>query len=942
MSGWVICSLISFAAAGAALAIVASDSHASSYSVVQCTNDQGSVSDAESEGAGGYNLENGCGPDNGHLNVRSGSAVGGGLFNQYSFTAPAGTRMTRVTGNFGIFSASDPQGNQSYFFRRYASGGGDQTTSVSLNSDADFTSSFDTANPATGGGSAIDRVGVGVICNRSAGATCPSRDGISARLGNLTFYMQDTVAPGPPQTSGSVLAGWVSGTKIVNFEVADIGSGVSLAATQVNGTIVDFDGLCTADLTRLRPCPINGSGSTSFDVAQSPFRQGNNTLLVCVQDYGDNPQTVCKNDNVQVDTIAPGAPSGLSLAAGEGWRRDRDDFDLTWVNPAQGANTAPIVGAELRVAGPNGYNETTYFAGTDRTSINNVAVPNVPGDYTATVYLRDAAGNETATNGSSVHLRFDDTVPVKSDPRIANGWLSRSELSAGYLQRWEAPTDQQAPPSGIAGYRVIVNRNSDTDPCSEASDQRACGGQITEAGINNTSRLLGVGDLIEGTNYVHVAPVSGSGMRATAIGHTPLKVDLTAPATVLQGAGDVGWLNHDVNLLAVGTDPLSGMQDTDEFPNDLSPATFIEVDGQLAFEPDANVARTVSSEGSHQIRYWARDLAGNESSANPGTATIRIDKSSPEVAFTNAQDTGDPDKLTAPVSDALSGVVDGRISYREAGGTEWKGLETVLKDGRLSARIDSADLRVDVTYEFRAVATDAAGNSGTSTNKLNGEPMRVTGPFRAVTGVVDLRVNGKTRAKVPYARKPKVGGALLIEGNGAPVAGAGVEIIETFAPGSKRKSRTRTILADNAGRFSTRLGRGPSRTIVARYAGDRRYLGTSSPAARVAVRSKVTLKVAPTAREGGVATFRGKVLADGARFGRAGKRLEIQVLVGKRWKAVGKSIRTNSEGFYELRYRFTADYVEPVRFEFRAVVFRERSFPYLAATSKRRVVVVSP
>ena len=244
-------------------------------------------------------------------------------------------------------------------------------------------------------------------------------------------------------------------------------------------------------------------------------------------------------------------------------------------------------------------------------------------------------------------------------------------MADGYLQRWEDVPRELVPPSGIAGYRVTVNMNSDSDPCSGADDSRACGGPITEIGQDNLSRTLRNGDLLEGANHVHVVPISGAGMRATEVKHTQLKVDLADPSVDLQGDGNGEWINHVASLRAVATDSLSGMANTGEFPGDEAPAVLIEYAGGTdeARNTDTN-AYEIGDEGTHQVRYWARDLAGNTN--QPETRTVRIDKTDPSVAFTNAQYPADPDKLVAPVSDALSGVVEGRISYRQVGGSGWK------------------------------------------------------------------------------------------------------------------------------------------------------------------------------------------------------------------------------------------------------------------------------
>ena len=137
-------------------------------------------------------------------------------------------------------------------------------------------------------------------------------------------------------------------------------------------------------------------------------------------------------------------------------------------------------------------------------------------------------------------------------------------------------------------------------------------------------------------------------MRATEVKHTPLKVDLTDPSVNLQGDGNGQSINHAARLRAVASDPLSGMASTGEFPGDEPPAVIIEYAGSTdeARNTDTNDYE-IDDEGTHQMRYWARDLAGNAS--QPETRTIRIDKTDPAVAFTNAQDPDDPDKLVAPV-----------------------------------------------------------------------------------------------------------------------------------------------------------------------------------------------------------------------------------------------------------------------------------------------------
>jgi hypothetical protein len=394
------------------------------------------------------------------------------------------------------------------------------------------------------------------------------------------------------------------------------------------------------------------------------------------------------------------------------------------------------------------------------------------------------------------------------------------------------------------------------------------------------------------------------------------------------------------------------MSASPDFPGDAPPRTELTVAGETHAANGGAVSAHVVEEGAHLVQWCARDLAGNgtcafgggasRSDGSAGTAMVRIDKTSPSVAFTNTQDPEDPDKLTALVGDHLSGVTGGSISYRQDGGSEWKTLDTQLKGGQLVARVDSGDMRPGITYEFRASATDAAGNTQVTGNKANGEPMRVVGPFRALTGVVDLRVNGKAKARIGYDKKATLSGMLVAGPDQEPVGNVPIEITEAFAPGSKAVVRQTATATDSQGRFAIKLAKGPSRQIAARFRGDRRRLGAESTPAKLSVKSKVTLNTPARVSSRRGIKFAGRIKAKGAKFARKGKRLEVQVRVGRRWRAVGKSIRTNRKGKFQLGYDFTAQYTRAVEYQFRAVVLREQGFPFLPSKSKIRRVIVTP
>lgn len=257
------------------------------------------------------------------------------------------------------------------------------------------------------------------------------------------------------------------------------------------------------------------------------------------------------------------------------------------------------------------------------------------------------------------------------------------------------------------------------------------------------------------------------------------------------------------------------------------------------------------------------------------------------------------------------------------------------------ARMDSAEMRDGVTYEFRATATDKAGNEVATTKRRNGSEMVQVGPFRIASRITDLEINGRSNARIGYGRTARAAGR-LVDREGRPIGSAELELIETYAGGSKRSTNSIPVKTDAGGRFRASLPKGPSRTVKVAFAGDAGHLGTTSGSVAVRSRGAVSLRAPKRVRAGGRALFRGKVKGAGAEFGKGGKSLEIQVRIGHRWKTVGRSIHTDSRGRFKLRYRFVAHYTKPVRYRFRAAVLRERGWPYLPARSRVRALTVVP
>lgn len=532
--------------------------------------------------------------------------------------------------------------------------------------------------------------------------------------------------------------------------------------------------------------------------------------------------------------------------------------------------------------------------------------PPLPGIYTLEAWLQDEAGRPGGR--STATLRFDDSTPPVPTLQPPSDWVLGVE--AATLEVDPPPAPQ--PLSGIRGYAISVDRGGDSSPC--ASSIRCAAGEIDLIGASGGS--ISLGTLPEGLNFVRVVAVSGAGV-SSAVSTATVRVDGSPPLVSLHGA-PAGWSGGPVQVTAQAEDPLSGMAAT----GPLGPYTAIAVDGDVATRSPGGAAMTwVSGSGVHSVAYFARDAAGNL--AVERRNWIRIDEDPPTVAFAAAQDPAEPERIEAFVADSLSGPSRerGSIAVRMAGtGARFEPLPTRIEGERLVARWDS-DSHPPGRYEFLATGFDAAGNAGTGTSRTGGSRMVLSNPLKTqVTlsaGLSRLRFSGSLE--------------------GGPMAGQEITVTETFAPGSKPSRRTSLVRTRADGRFSIRLQPGPSREVVATFAGTRTMSRASSESFWLEAPASVRLRVsANTARIGGApVVFAGRVAATGvAQAALAGLPVELQFRFrGGRWSEF-RTVETDRRGRFRYAYRFSDDDSRGVRFQFRAHIKGREGWPYGPSASR--------
>jgi hypothetical protein len=531
--------------------------------------------------------------------------------------------------------------------------------------------------------------------------------------------------------------------------------------------------------------------------------------------------------------------------------------------------------------------------------------PPVPGVYTLEAWLQDAIGRQGPH--SSALLRFDNGAPPVPAPQPPPGWVLGVEAAVLEID----PSPATPPLSGIRGYAISVDRGGGSSPCAGLT---RC--ETEEIDLPGEGGSVSLGTLPEGLNFARVVAVSGAGV-ASAVATATVRVDGSPPLVSLQGL-PAGWSDGPLQVRAVATDPLSGMAPA----GPLGPFTGIAVDGDVATRsPGDAVTAWVSGSGVHSVAYFARDAAGNRAEERRGQ--VRIDEDPPAVAFVAAQDPAEPERLEALVSDSLSGPSSdrGSIAVRPAGtGARFEQLPTRVVGERLIARWDS-DAYPPGRYEFLATGLDAAGNEGTGASRVGGGKMVLLNPLktpvRLAAELSRFRLSGSLR--------------------GGPVAGREIAVTETFAPGSMPLRRTSLVRTRADGRFSIRLQPGPSREVVATFAGSRTLSRASGESFRLEVPASVKLRAsAATARVGGApVVFAGRVVGTGVeRSALEGLPVELQFRFrGGGWSEF-RTVETDRRGRFRYAYRFSDDDSRGVRFRFRAHVKGRKGWPYEPGSSR--------
>lgn len=413
----------------ALLLLAAKEATAGKYSVAQCGWHIGAdASWADTTGGAKFRADSYCAtPPNAdpfadaHLKsfTRDGQGtVSGTRYARWRWEAPGGTGITRVSGTW--WHALHDGIEQRLGGVPWGSGGFDVFASAAATdvTPRDFTVGFPVGQLAI-----EDRL----LCARAESKWCSVEPGSWSAIRALTLTIEDPYSPVSVIDGEMLAGGWLRGERKLGYVASDIGGGLKRTEALVDGSpVLAHDHSCNAILisgelrgTTMRPCPTERIGY--YPIYTQRYSDGPHNVSHCATDFAGNVSCLPERV-VLIDNNPPVHPRELALAGGDDWRRS-NDFDPAWVNPDQGP-ASPIGGASWRITGPAGYDSGAKFVA-DRglSGLQNLFVPRA-GAYTLSVWLRDEAGNESASSAASLPLRFDDVPPgVAFEPSAAGDAL---------------------------------------------------------------------------------------------------------------------------------------------------------------------------------------------------------------------------------------------------------------------------------------------------------------------------------------------------------------------------------------------------------------------------------------------------------------------------------------------------------------------------------------
>lgn len=292
-------------------------------------------------------------------------------------------------------------------------------------------------------------------------------------------------------------------------------------------------------------------------------------------------------------------------------------------------------------------------------------------------------------------FRYDQAAPVTTAsvaPAPAGSWITSTPVTVT-LQA----TDPGNPSSGVDHITYQVDGGS----------------SVT---VNGATASVSI--TASGTHTVTYGAVDKVG-NAESTHSTTVKIDPNAPTTTVSASATpngAGWYHADVTLTFSSSDGTSG----------IASITANGTTTPISAAPSsASTTRTISTEGTNSVGYFATDVAGNVENTN--VATVKIDKTAP-TATVNPTGTATggyytSNEVTISSADATSGVASTEYSLDR--GTSYQSYTgpITLPQGTSTVRARVTDTAGNTaTTADTTINVDSAAPTATLSQTDNGQP----------------------------------------------------------------------------------------------------------------------------------------------------------------------------------------------------------------------------
>jgi uncharacterized protein YjbJ (UPF0337 family) len=469
-----------------------------------------------------------------------------------------------------------------------------------------------------------------------------------------------------------------------------------------------------------------------------------------------------------LDNTAPTATGALSPAPnGAGW--NKSDVTVTWTGADTGGSGVKTVTPATDTVTTDG---TVTKTATVTDNVGNTATSapvTVKLDKTAPTITgsRTPAANANGWNNTDVTVSFapgDATSGVKSSSAPTTLSTSGANQSVTGIVTDNADNPATTTVSGINIDKVAptLSGKPTTDPNAAGwySGDVAIGWTATDtlSGTTSPANSIITG---EGTALTASATATDKAGNSTNAQSAPVKIDRTAPNTTV--TAPPAWNKSDVTLTLVPNDGLSGVD-----------KTLYQLDGGAQ---TAGTSVPVTAEGTHTLKFWSTDAAGNTEAAH--TVSFGIDKTSPTIGHTqspaaNADGWNNTNvTVTFTCSDALSGVAS--CTGPQTITTEGK-AQTVtgtVKDNAGNTATDPASVSIDKTKPTITVDPLPAANA----NGWYGDD--VTATYTASDALSGITTQDKAHTFGEGANQTDTATATDAAGNSASVTTGAVNVDKT-------------------------------------------------------------------------------------------------------------------------------------------------------------------